>query len=162
MFSKRILSKGGPSNSMVTRSVTNKTRIMLRDRNKITLRKPKFLRQLIIIDVNNIFDVFYDVLSAASLSSSGKSYYCGSKYVWFQGVIALYEHLKFVRPLTEMICLISTQVNKIVAYLICLLSISLNKHLTVFVCNKVNDCNIITWTSINQYTGLETIWLSNT
>ena len=89
MFSKRILSKVGPNSNMVTNNVANKTRIMLRDRNNMTLRNPKFLRQLIIIAVNNIFDVCYDVLLAASLSSSRKSYYCGSKYVWFQGVIAL-------------------------------------------------------------------------
>src|SRR6476659_2841294 len=133
MFSKRILSKVGPNSNMVTNNVANKTRIMLRDRNNMTLRNPKFLRQLIIIAVNNIFDVCYDVLLATSLSSSRKSYYCGSKYVGFQGVIALYEHLKFVRSLTEMFCLISTQANNIMTHLICLLSISLYKQLTVFV-----------------------------
>ena len=99
----------------------------------MTLRNPKFLRQLIIIAVNNTFDTYYDVLLAALLTSARKSYYGGSKYVGFQGVIALYEHLKFVRSLTEMFCLISTQVNNIVTHLICLLSISLNKQLTVFV-----------------------------
>src|SRR6476660_6374564 len=97
MFSQRILSKVGPNSVMVTNSVANKTKIMLRDRNNMTLRNPKFLRQLILIAVNNICDVFYDVLLVASLSSSRKSYYGGTKYVGFQGVIALYEHLKFVR-----------------------------------------------------------------
>ena len=62
MFSRRILSKVGPNSNMVTNSVANKTRIMLRDRNNMTLRNPKFLRHLIIIGVNNIFDFYYDVV----------------------------------------------------------------------------------------------------
>ena len=51
---------------MVTKSVKNKTRIMLRDRNNITLRKPKFLSHILIIAVNNIFDNCYDIILVAS------------------------------------------------------------------------------------------------